>query len=239
MAGIFEANTYLHTSCVSSLNSARLCAGLFLWQDSTINRRDRCAFPQYPFFLLFAQSALAKESYICFLDKFMEVGNDGLFYGPDSTEMLLQINIEGKKVFYKMDVIKDELKLLDKLGSAQFAAKGGAVAMTTLHVWRRDSSKKHDVQYSSNYAQSITIRTGVCSLGVTRFTEISKSDYSLIIREFYLWQLFFCGINTLKILIVIIAVFYPDLCIWRKTKTRSNSPSDNYGQYDEGDCYVR
>ena len=115
------------------------------------------------FFLLFAQSALAKESYICFLDRFMEVGNDGLFYGPDSTEMLLQISIEGKKVFYKMDVIKDELKLLDKLGSAQFAAKGGMAAMTTLHVWRRGSSKKYDVQYSTNYAQRITIRTGVCS----------------------------------------------------------------------------
>ncbi len=28
-----RVNTYWHTSCVSSLNSASLCAGLFLWHD--------------------------------------------------------------------------------------------------------------------------------------------------------------------------------------------------------------
>jgi hypothetical protein len=118
------------------------------------------------FLLLFAQPTLAKENYICFLDRFMEVGNDGVFFGPDSTEVMLQISIQGEKVFYKMGGIKSELSLFDKLGTAQFAAKGGIAAMTTLHVWRRGVlSEKYEVQYSTNYAQSITIRTGVCSRG--------------------------------------------------------------------------
>ena len=118
------------------------------------------------FLLLFAQPTLAKTNYICFLDRFMEVGNDGIFYGPEVTEVMLQITIQGEKVFYKMDGIKSELSLFDKLGTAQFAAKGGIAAMTTLHVWRRGvSSEKYEVQYSTNYAQSITIRTGVCSEG--------------------------------------------------------------------------
>ena len=32
------------------------------------------------FLLPFAQPTLAKENYICFLDRFMEVGNDGVFF---------------------------------------------------------------------------------------------------------------------------------------------------------------
>ena len=116
------------------------------------------------FLLLFVQPTMAKEDYICFLDNFMEVGNDGEVYGPESTELMLQISIQGEKVFYKMDGIKSELDLLDKLGTVQFAAKGGVAGMTTLHVWSRTGvSKKYEVQYSQNYAKSITIRTGVCS----------------------------------------------------------------------------
>ena len=116
------------------------------------------------FFIHTALPALADESYVCFLDKFMEVSNDGRFFGPEATEIKMQISIKEKQVFLDMDDFPQyALGLIEKLGTAQFAAKGGGVAsMDTLHVWKRLNSEKYDVQYSTNYAQSITIRTGVC-----------------------------------------------------------------------------
>jgi hypothetical protein len=116
------------------------------------------------FFIHTASPAFADENYVCFLDKFMEVANDGRFFGPEATEIKMQISIEKKQVFLDMDDSpRYALGLIEKLGTAQFAAKGGDVAsMTTLHVWKRQTSEKYDVQYSTNYARSITIRTGVC-----------------------------------------------------------------------------
>ena len=92
----------------------------------------------------------------------MEVANDGRFFGPDATRVKLDIDIKEKQVFFKMDDTEGELTLIEKLGTAQFAAKGGLAAMDTLHVWKLGSSDKYDVQYSRNYAASITIRTGIC-----------------------------------------------------------------------------
>ena len=115
------------------------------------------------FFIHTALPALADESYVCFLDKFMEVANDGRFFGPEATEIKMQISVKEKQVVYDMGGFQSVLGLIEKLGTAQFAAKGGDVAsMSTLHVWKRINSEKYDVQYSRNYARSITIRTGVC-----------------------------------------------------------------------------
>ena len=114
------------------------------------------------FLTLLAQPAAASEKYICHLDRFMEVANDGRFFGPETTQIRLEISLEDERVFYKLDGIESELALIEKLGTAQFAAKGDLAAMTTLHVWRQGSAEKYDVQYSTNYANSITIRTGIC-----------------------------------------------------------------------------
>ena len=115
------------------------------------------------FFIHTAFPALADENYVCFLNKFMEVSNDGRFFGPEATEIKMKISVKEKQVFYDMGDFQSVLGLIEKLGTAQFAAKGGDVAsMVTLHVWKRLNSEKYDVQYSTNYARSITIRTGVC-----------------------------------------------------------------------------
>ena len=115
------------------------------------------------FFIHTALPAFADENYVCFLDKFMEVANDGRFFGPEATEIKMQISVKEKQVFYDMGDFQSVLGLIEKLGTAQFAAKGGDIAsMATLHVWKRVNSEKYDVQYSTNYARSITIRTGVC-----------------------------------------------------------------------------
>ena len=107
--------------------------------------------------------AFANENYVCFLNKFMEVSNDGRFFGPEATEIKMKISVKEKQVFFDMGDFQSVLGLIEKLGTAQFAAKGGGVAsMSTLHVWKRINSEKYDVQYSKNYARSITIRTGVC-----------------------------------------------------------------------------
>lgn len=113
-------------------------------------------------FIVFSTPCFAEETYSCFLDKFMEVANDGRFFGPEKTEERLVISIRENTVFYKMYNIESQLSLIDKLGTAQFAAKGGIASMNTLHVWRRGTSNKYDVQYSVNYANSITISTGIC-----------------------------------------------------------------------------
>ena len=92
----------------------------------------------------------------------MEVANDGRFFGPETTQIRLEISVEDERVLYKLDGIESELALIERLGTAQFAAKGELAAMTTLHVWRQGSAERYDVQYSTNYANSITIRTGIC-----------------------------------------------------------------------------
>ena len=114
------------------------------------------------FLTLLTQPAAASEKYICHLDRFMEVANDGRFFGPEATQIRLEISVEDERVVYKLDGIESELALIEKLGTAQFAAKGDLAAMTTLHVWRQGSAERYDVQYSTNYANSITIRTGIC-----------------------------------------------------------------------------
>ena len=114
------------------------------------------------FLTLFSQTAWAEEKYTCYLDKFMEVANDGGLFGPEETKIQLKISIKGDRVFYELDDVQSELALIDKLGTAQFAAKGGLAAMQTLHVWKQFSSDKYEVQYSTNYAHNITIRTGFC-----------------------------------------------------------------------------
>ena len=114
------------------------------------------------FLTLLSQPAAASEKYICHLDKFMEVANDGRFFGPEATQIRLEISVEDERVLYKLDGVGSELTLIEKLGTAQFAAKGDLAAMTTLHVWRQGSAERYDVQYSTNYANSIAIRTGIC-----------------------------------------------------------------------------
>ena len=114
------------------------------------------------FLTLLAQPAAASEKYICHLDRFMEVANDGRFFGPETTQIRLEISVKDERVLYKLDGIESELALIERLGTAQFAAKGDLAAMTTLHVWRQGSAERYDVQYSTNYANSITIRTGIC-----------------------------------------------------------------------------
>ena len=114
------------------------------------------------FLTLLSQPAAASEKYICHLDKFMEVANDGRFFGPEATQIRLEISVEDERVLYELDGVESELTLIEKLGTAQFAAKGDLAAMTTLHVWRQGSAERYDVQYSTNYANSIAIRTGIC-----------------------------------------------------------------------------
>ena len=114
------------------------------------------------FLTLLSQPAAASEKYICHLDRFMEVANDGRFFGPEATQIRLEISVEDERVRYKLDGVESELTLIEKLGTAQFAAKGDLAAMTTLHVWRQGSAERYDVQYSTNYANSIAIRTGIC-----------------------------------------------------------------------------
>ena len=114
------------------------------------------------FLTLLSNTAWAEEKYTCYLDKFVEVANDGGLFGPEETKIHLNISIRGERVFYEMDNVRSELALIDKLGTAQFAAKGGLAAMQTLHVWKQLSSDKYEVQYSTNYAHNITIRTGLC-----------------------------------------------------------------------------
>ena len=114
------------------------------------------------FLTLLSNTAWAEEKYTCYLDKFMEVANDGGLFGPEETKIQLNISIKGDRVFYELDDVQSELALIDRLGTAQFAAKGGLAAMQTLHVWKQFSSDKYEVQYSTNYAHNITIRTGFC-----------------------------------------------------------------------------
>ena len=96
----------------------------------------------------------------------MEVANDGGLFGPEETKIQLNISIKGDRVFYELDDVQSELALIDKLGTANLLHKGGLAAMQTLHVWKQVSSDKYEVQYSTNYARSITIRTGdsVCDI---------------------------------------------------------------------------
>lgn len=114
------------------------------------------------FTLIFITPSLAEEKYSCFLDKFMEVANDGRFFGPEKTEEKLDINVRENILFYKFNNIDSQLPIIDKLGTAQFAAKGGIASMYSVHVWRRETSNKYDIQFTTNYAKSIAIRTGIC-----------------------------------------------------------------------------
>ena len=38
--------------------------------------------------------AFANENYVCFLNKFMEVSNDGRFFGPEATEIKMKISVK-------------------------------------------------------------------------------------------------------------------------------------------------
>ena len=53
------------------------------------------------------------------------------------------------KFFSKMDGSKSQLTLVEKKsGTVRFASNSGIAAMTTLHVWKQDSSETYQVQYS-------------------------------------------------------------------------------------------
>ena len=71
------------------------------------------------FLTLLAQPAAASEKYICHLDRFMEVANDGRFFGPETTQIRWEKSIEDERVVYKLDYISAELTLIEKLGTAQ------------------------------------------------------------------------------------------------------------------------
>lgn len=117
-------------------------------------------------FLTITTTSLAKaeETYFCYLDKFMEIGNDGRFYGTEATDEKMILNVKDKKVSINLFGLKADIPLIEKLGTIQFAAKGGIASMTTLHVWKNGKSNDYDVQYTMNYAKSVTIRTGSCIL---------------------------------------------------------------------------
>ena len=108
--------------------------------------------------LLLASPSFAEEKYSCFLDKRMEVGNDGSFNGPEKIEIRLRIIIQESTVYIE----GGKLTLLNKDGTARFAANGGIASTETIHVWRREKSDKYDIQYSNNYEGLISIKTGVC-----------------------------------------------------------------------------
>ena len=57
------------------------------------------------FLTLLSQPAAASEKYICHLDKFMEVANDGRFFGPEATQIRLEISVEDERVLYILDGI--------------------------------------------------------------------------------------------------------------------------------------
>jgi hypothetical protein len=44
---------------------------------------------------LFSQTAWAEEEYTCYLDKFMEVANDGRLFGPEKTKIQVNIGVKG------------------------------------------------------------------------------------------------------------------------------------------------
>ena len=44
------------------------------------------------FLTLLSQPAAASEKYICHLDEFMEVANDGRFFGPEATFLSISIS---------------------------------------------------------------------------------------------------------------------------------------------------
>ena len=46
------------------------------------------------FLTLLAQTGAASEKYICHLDRFMEVANDGRFFGPETTQIRLETSVE-------------------------------------------------------------------------------------------------------------------------------------------------
>lgn len=108
------------------------------------------------------QNAIASESFSCNLTKFMEVANDGTFFGPETIEEFLTLELRDEKVFVESSGPAYSLPLIDKLGTAQFAAKGGIAAMEAIHVWRRLNEEVYEIQSSTNYASSIVIRTGLC-----------------------------------------------------------------------------
>lgn len=86
------------------------------------------------FLTLLAQSAAASEKYICHLDKFMEIAKDGRFIGPKATQIKFEISVEDERALYQLDSIEEELTLIGRLGTVQFAAKGDLAAMTILYV---------------------------------------------------------------------------------------------------------
>ena len=45
------------------------------------------------------QNAIASESFSCNLTKFMEVANDGSFFGPETIEEFLTLELRDEKVF--------------------------------------------------------------------------------------------------------------------------------------------
>jgi hypothetical protein len=114
------------------------------------------------FLTLLAQPAAASEKYLCHLDKYMEVRNDGRFIGPKATQDRLEISVDDERVLIKFDSFEEELTLIGKLGTRQFAAKSNLAAMTILHVWHQVTAEIYDVRYSINFPKSIVIRTGIC-----------------------------------------------------------------------------
>ena len=74
-----------------------------------------------------ALPALADENYVCFLDKFMEVANDGRFFGPEATEIKMQISVKEKRVFYNMGDFQSVLGLIEKLGTLNLPPREAAL----------------------------------------------------------------------------------------------------------------
>ena len=113
--------------------------------------------------LLLSSKAYAdEEHYNCFLEYYSLIYNDGSFLKPEPVEEVLKISVKGKKVFTTWRSNTNELQLIDKLGMAQFAAKGGTASMSTLHVWKVSGTEKYEVQWTANWANRVTIFTGKC-----------------------------------------------------------------------------
>ena len=69
------------------------------------------------------------RSITAFFEYYSAIHNDGSFNKPEQVESVLKISIKDDKVLTKFGSATNELQLIDKLGVAQFAAKGGVASM--------------------------------------------------------------------------------------------------------------
>ena len=115
--------------------------------------------------MLLSSHAKADETYFCYMNRLMEVFNNGDFFGSEETEQKLILKVSDGVVSHNLYDAKIEMPIIHKAGISEFAAKGGVLPTDTLHVWRlRIKENNYSIQITDNRDSSIIIRTGSCIL---------------------------------------------------------------------------